>query len=309
MPGLPGGRLYLQEPEWTWLLAIEMFFGGIAAGTYFAYALMRLFGNKQDEEVARRIGFVPLPAMLVVALLLIIDLGQPLRFLNLIFTSGSAVPERGGPLMFNPQSPMTWGSYAITAFGLFTLIAFLDSLAHDGRYLKPMAGGEALAHNGIWLVLGALFALAAGAYSGIVVNVSQQTVWTDTILLGALFVATATLSGFGVAAIAANIRRAESTARAVKDALLWVGAINVILIAAFIASLGDLWRPFALGTVTGPLFWVGVVVLGLAVPAGILLFYRTGVARQVALAGAFVLVGVLAFRLTVLYSSIAALHG
>lgn len=309
MPGLPGGRLYLQEPEWTWLLAIEMFFGGIAAGTYFAYALMRLFGNRQDEQVARRIGFVPLPAMLVVAILLIVDLGQPLRFLNLIFTSPSAVLERGGPFMFNPQSPMTWGSYAITAFGLFTLIAFLDSLAHDGRYLKLMRGGELLAHNGIWLVLGAIFALASGAYSGVLVNVTQQTVWTDTALLGALYVATAVFSGFAVAAIAAQLARAESTARAVKDALLWVGAINVILIAAFIASLGDLWRPFALGGVTAPLFWLGVVVLGFVVPAGILLFYRTSIARQVALAGAFVLVGALAFRLTVLYTSIAALHG
>ena len=90
---MPPFRSYLLEPEWgNVLVLVEMFAAGLAAGTYLAYALMELFGNRQDKAVGRWLALVPAPLMVVAALTLVVDLGQPTRFLNVLFTSPSAVP-------------------------------------------------------------------------------------------------------------------------------------------------------------------------------------------------------------------------
>ena len=103
---------YVLPPEWEWPITIALFIAGIASGTYAAMGLIHFAGDKNDQPVAYRLGFIPLPLMLVVPLLLIIDLGQPGRFLNLLIKSPAAA-ERGGPLMFNSNSPMNWGSWAM----------------------------------------------------------------------------------------------------------------------------------------------------------------------------------------------------
>jgi formate-dependent nitrite reductase membrane component NrfD len=311
MPGIPLDRVYLQEPHWAnWMIVVEMFIAGVAAGTYAAYALIGLARNRQDRGVAHLLGFIPMPLMLLVALLLIVDLGQPLRFHHLLFTHPAALGERPGPFFLNPASPMSWATYLLPLFGLFTAIAFLDSLAHGGsrqpRERKwPL---EALAHNPIVLAIGGLVAIAMAAYPGVMLNVMQQTVWTDSILIGALYVAMAALSGMGVAALVARWARAPSTAQAVRDALLWIAIVNAVLIALFLISISQFVAPVVISLIVAPVFWLGVVVIGLAIPIWLLISRRANL-ENVALAGGLALVGALAFRYSVLYSAVAALQG
>lgn len=301
-------RPYLQEPEWTWLLLVEMSVAAIAAGAYFAYGSMELGGHREDRRVTHYLGFVPLPLMLVVAVLLIVDLGQPARFPNLLFTAPAAVPERGGPLMFNLASPLSFGTYIILIFGFFTLVAFIDSLMHAGR-LPTQNWYEAVAHHKVLQGVGGLLALLTGAYSGVLVNVTQQTVWTDTILHGAVYASMAAFGGVGVAAIIANARGASAgTFRALRDALRWITAINAVLIVALLVNLNVYAQPLVLSLRVGPVFWIGVVALGLAAPAWLLLRGALTPSR-VALVGWLALVAVFSLRYSVLFSAIAALHG
>lgn len=307
---------YVIEPHWAnWMLTLEMFIAGVAAGTFFFIALANLFGDKEDREVAARLGFIPLPLMLVVGLLLIVDLGQPLRFLNLIFTHPAAA-ERAGPLMFNANSPMNWGTYVILVFGALTLIPFLDALRHTGRL--RVAGGlvETLAHNPIGMAVCALFALATGSYSGVLVNTTNQPVWSDTYILGGLYTVFSALSGFAVAGIVADRMRARRTAGAVRTGLLGTAAIAAILVVLFVANLAALGSAgdviATMSQLVAPIFWIGVVGLALAYP---IVFVATGTRlavgqvrlERLAVMGAAVLVGVLAFRYVFLYSALAAL--
>jgi formate-dependent nitrite reductase membrane component NrfD len=302
-------RPYLQDPEWTWLLVIEMSLAAIAAGAYFAYGSIGIGGHKEDRPLVHRLGFVPLPLMLVVALLLIVDLGQPVRFVNLILTSASAVPERGGPLMLNLASPLSFGTYIITVFGFFTLVAFIDSLMHAGR-LSTNARYEGIAHNTIFQAIGGFFALLTGSYSGVLINVTQQTVWTDSILHGAMYCAMAAFGGVGVAAILANWRgAAPGTVRALRDALLWTLVINVVLLVLLVINLNRFAQPLALSLTVGPVFWIGVVILGLAVPAWLLLMRRVTTPRDLAIVGWLAIVAVVSLRYSILFSAIAALRG
>lgn len=306
---------YLTEPHWAnWMLTLEMFVAGVAAGTFFFIALANIAGGKQDKEVAARLGFLPAPLMLLAAVLLTTDLGEPSRFLNLIFTSGGAT-ERPGPLFLNPNSPMNYGTYVILVFGLLTVIPFLDALQHTGRL--PVATGivESLAHNPAGMVICAAFALAVGSYSGVLINVSNQPVWSDTYLQGGLYVTFSALGGFAAAAIAADRMGARETAGAVRTGLLGISALAAILLALFVGNLVALGSAGPLiGATTAlvaPLFWIGAVGLAVLYP---LVVTATGTRLQLArvniaslaVVGTLVLLGVLAFRWSILHSALAA---
>lgn len=327
---------YVIEPHWAnWMLVLEMFVAGLAAGTFFVIALMNFSAAKgadgaEDREVAARLGFLPLPLMLVVAVLLIVDLGEPGRFLNIIFRSAAA-PERGpSPLMFNENSPMTWGTYVIAIFGALTLIPFLDALLHTRRLdRKGSLGGlvEQLAHSPIGMAVCATFALAVGTYSGILLNVTSQNVWGDTILLGALYMVFSALSGAAVAAIVADRWRFPRSAAAIRQLLVSTAAIAGLLVLILVLNLAVVGRATPLiadlDALVAPVFWLGVVGLAIAYP--LLTLWRGGTARvkrsgtsatvvagydigRLAMVGAGVLLGVLAFRYVLLYSALAALH-
>lgn len=326
---------YVIEPHWAnWMLVLEMFVAGVAAGTFFIIALMNFSAARgaagtEDREVGARLGFIPLPLMLVVAVLLIVDLGEPSRFLNLIVRNPIAA-ERGGLLMFNGNSPMTWGTYVIGIFGALTLIPFLDALRHTGRLGRAKGGlsglVESVAHNPIGMVVCAIFALAVGSYSGILLNVTSQNVWGDTILLGAMYMVFSALSGAAVAAIVADRMAFARTAAAVRQLLVWFAAAAGILVLIFVVNLALVGRvgPLVadLDQLVAPVFWLGVVGLAIAYP---LLVLGRGGPRDVkraggttvavagydlgrlAIVGAGVLLGVLAFRYVLLFSALAAL--
>jgi len=316
---------YVIEPHWAnWLLVLEMFVAGVAAGTYFIAALANIAGARggtaEDREVAARLGFIPLPLMLVTAVLLITDLGEPGRFLNLIFVSPSA-PERGpGPLMMNANSPMNWGTYAITLFGIFTLLAFADALSHSGRLPRTLrtAWAEALSHHPAWLGLGAFFALATGTYSGVLLGVTNQNVWGDTVLLGAMYMTFSALSGMAVAAIVADRQKATQTAHAVRAGLVNFAAVSGVLLLLFVANLAALGRATplvaTLSALVAPVFWVGAVGAAIVFPI-VVVTRRPGLvvagiaAGRLAVIGVVVLIGVLAFRYALLYSALAAVEG
>jgi formate-dependent nitrite reductase membrane component NrfD len=304
----------LIEPHWAnWVVTLEMFVAGIAAGTFFFMALANIAGSDEDREVAARLGLLPGPLVALAAVLLTLDLGEPGRFGNLVFTSTGA-PERPGPFMFNPNSPMNYGTYALLLFGLWCIDPFFDALRHTYRVSVP-GFMHALSHDRVYMAIGALLALAVGAYSGVLLNVTNQTVWSDTYVLGGLYVVFSALSGFAVAAIVTDRMRARQTAGAVRTGLLGIAVVAGILVALFVANLSALGVAAPLiGATTAlvaPVFWVGVVGLAILYPiAAIAAGGRLQLARvnasSLAVVGTLVLVGVLAFRWSLLHSAMAA---
>lgn len=306
---------YVLEPHWAnWMLVVETFAAGAAAGIIFFIALANIAGTAQDREVASRLGLLPAPLMVIAAILLTVDLGEPGRFLNLIFTHPQAV-ERTGPFMYNPNSPMNAGTYIIAIFGLLTVVPFLDGLKHLGRLPVGRELFCGLAHNPVLMAVAALFALATGAYSGVLISVTNQPVWSDTYIMGGLYAAFSVLTGFAVAAIAADRMRARETAGAVRTGLMGTAAVTGILLALLVgnlAALGTAAPLIASGSgLVAPIFWIGAIGLAVLYPivviaAGPRLAVRGVPASHLAVLGTVVLVGVLAFRYSVLYSAVAA---
>ncbi|HEY8807563.1 MAG TPA: NrfD/PsrC family molybdoenzyme membrane anchor subunit [Candidatus Limnocylindria bacterium] len=301
---------YVLPPEWEWPITIALFLAGLAAGTYSVMGLMHFAGDKRDEPVIHRLGFIPMPIMIVVPLLLIYDLGQQGRFLNLLIRSSGA-PERGGPLMFNANSPMNWGSWAMVIFAAFTVIAFADALHHSGR--MRFGWLEGISHNTVVLLIGELFALVVSGYSGVLLSVTNQGVWSDTFLMGGLFICFSELSGMAVAAIVSDRWGSAVTAAAVRRALFGFAAVSAVFLVIFLVGLatqqdGSLSALVAsLHEFVAPAFWVGAVGLGLVLP--LVALSPRPIVRipngSLALIGVLVLVGVLAFRYAMFFSAIS----
>ena len=112
---------------WTWEIPLYFWFGGIAAGSSFVALACDLAGDEASAAVARK---VALGALVPSPPLLIMDLGRPERFYNML-------------RIFKPRSPMSMGAWALTAFGGLVAAAVGADLL--GRRREAQALGAATA--------------------------------------------------------------------------------------------------------------------------------------------------------------------
>ena len=113
--------------------------------------------------------------------LLTIDLGKPLRFWHMMINT---TPGSVG-LNFKPWSPISLGTWALLIFSLFAFVSFLEVITKRGND-RNVSGGMI-----VWNVIGSLVALFLASYTGVVLSVSNQPVWSDSYAIGGLFVASA----------------------------------------------------------------------------------------------------------------------
>jgi Polysulphide reductase, NrfD len=158
----------MKAPVWTWEVPLYFWFGGMAAGATFVAVACDVAGDHRSARVARK---VALGALLPCPPLLIKDLGRPARFYNML-------------RIFKPRSPMSMGSWCLTAFGgLLTGAIGADLL---GRERLARGLGAATTVTGGYL----------GSYTGVLLASTAVPVWARShLFLGPIFVSTATLTG------------------------------------------------------------------------------------------------------------------
>src|SRR6266581_2806574 len=94
-----------QVPNWSWWIVLYFFGDG-------------------DDRSAMRVGhLVAFPLIILCAIFLTVDLGQPQRFWHMLFQSAN-FPEP----IFKPYSPMSFGSAILFVFGLIAFVSFVDAL-------------------------------------------------------------------------------------------------------------------------------------------------------------------------------------
>jgi len=259
----------LKSPEWHMLIVWYFFLGGIAGGAYFTAAIADNFGSSRDKNVIR---FGYILALLLIGLcgiLLILDLGTPSRFLYMI-----------GAFKF--WDPMSIGAWMLGLFGLFALVSSALSLSGD-------AGKASLRRR--WGLVGTIAGFFLASYTGVLLSNSALPFWTDARLMGALFLASG--ASTGMAAISLLLFLSGDAAgegfKKVKRADRFAMVFELILLAAFLALLGSAAAPLTSGALA-PLFWGGLVVVGLLVPL-VLDFVGSKAKALGALSAALVLAG------------------
>ncbi|HZJ70547.1 MAG TPA: NrfD/PsrC family molybdoenzyme membrane anchor subunit, partial [Planctomycetota bacterium] len=143
-------------------------FGGIAAGSSFVALACDLAGDEQSAAVARK---VALGALGPSPVLLILDLGRPERFVNML-------------RIFKPRSPMSMGAWALTLFGNLAAGAVGADLLGRRRLAQRLGAANA--------VVGGYL----GSYTGVLLAATAVPVWARSrLFLGPIFVSTAAATG------------------------------------------------------------------------------------------------------------------
>jgi formate-dependent nitrite reductase membrane component NrfD len=302
----PSSTWFTSAPHWQWYIVLYFFLGGLAGGSYFLAALIDLFGRREDRPLARLGYYIALPLVMICGVLLILDLNKPLRFWHMLIQRNTLEP------MFKPWSPMSTGSWALMIFGLFAAMSFLGALADDDRRwpvfdrwrirrpaFRRLSGPSTLA-RGIALVGGIAGFYVAG-YTGVLLAVTNRPIWADTPLLGMLFIVSAASTSAALLVLLAVRRRwTMSGIHALHRMDGWVIALELVVLAAVLISLGPVLRAWL--NVWGGLLLV-VIVGGLIVPLALSWRARRVRHANLTLASALVLIGGLLLRVLVVMSS------
>ena len=301
---------FARPPAWGIWILLYFFFAGLAGGAYVIATMVRLRGGR-TSPVAHTGYKIAFWCLLVCPIFLTVDLGQPLRFWHMMVDTTPG----GLGLNLNTATPMSLGVWALTIFGFFSLVSFLAEL--DAEWARPARSLLGGALGTAFAVLGSLFGLFVAGYTGVLLSVSNQPVWSDTPALGGLFLA----SGMSGAAAAIGLlarrpaRPEETDVEGLDRADAYFAALELVLLVIFFVSVAIAGT---LGTALRPpwtLLWL-VAIASLAFPlrglrgrdlrvqAGSRATAGAGALRVSAtLTAAMVLIGVLALRAAVIFSA------
>lgn len=160
-PGAPAGyygRPVLKPPVWTWEVPLYFFAGGLAGMAAVIAIAARATGA--DPGLVRAALWVAAGGGAVVApVLLILDLGRPLRFLNML-------------RVFKWRSPMSVGAWVLSAFGAHAVAAALlfEWAARGGPGAAGILFWPAAAGAAAW---GAVLA----TYTGVLIGATAIPAW------------------------------------------------------------------------------------------------------------------------------------
>ena len=192
------GRPVVKAAPWKEEIPTYLFLGGLAAGSSLLGAGADL-SNRPVLRRATRLG--ALVAIALSMLALVKDLGRPLRFVNML-------------RVFKPTSPMSVGTWILTAYGPAAGIAGAAEAARllpinlgwPGRLLDGAARPAGLA--------AAVVGPAVASYTGVLLGDTATPAWHDAHReLPFLFVASASAASGGFGMLTAPVNEAGPARR------------------------------------------------------------------------------------------------
>ncbi len=275
----------IKEHTWTWEVPVYFWLGGIGAGSHLISTVAQLLGWK-DRAFFRTTRYTVLATMIFSPILLIMDLGRPERFYNML-------------RIVKLRSPMSTGSWALTIFGVLSGLIAAAQAARDGllgrdnilvRLVKTFIPDRLLS------VLALPVGLYVGLYSGILLSATSVPMWArNFLLMGPTFLSSGLSTGLSVISFVLHLggwgekRTLEALRRAERISLV----LEAGLIAASLARMGRWGKPLYSKKVA-PLFFGGAILGGILAPFA-LLSGRESRGKSL-LSSALVLLGGLALR-------------
>jgi hypothetical protein len=264
-----------KVPGWHGLVAWDLLFNNLTTGLFLFAAVGELAAPGLLGPVAKVAYPVALVFLLTDLLLLVSDLGDPLRFHHML-------------RVFKPSSPMSLGTWSLTVYSLpLTLIVAIESA--QMLHLLPT---ESIALEWVRkssVVLGLVPAFGSVAYKGVLFSTCSQPGWKDARWLGG-FMANSALTLGSAQLLALSVLTGDARAAA---ALRTVTAVLVILnliptgfvfleireTLARIYSDQQIYRALALTLVGGTLVPVVLLLAGDSAP------WRLGAVLLIVLGG------------------------
>jgi formate-dependent nitrite reductase membrane component NrfD len=248
------GRPVLKKPVWEERdIAGYLFTGGVAAGSALIAAGADLTGRPAMRRSARLVSFA---ALSVSGVALVHDLGRPERFYNML-------------RVFKPTSPMSVGSWLLTAFGAPLAVA---TVSETPRILPPFARPVVRALARPAGIAAAALAPGVATYTAVLLSDTSAPPWHAAypelpfVFAGSALAASAGLSMAGLSMTGAP--RAEN-APAVRLAVLG-SALELAAMRRMEGRLGLVGEPYSDGKAGAKLRAAKALTVGGAVGAALL---------------------------------------
>jgi hypothetical protein len=177
-----------KPPPWHHLVVWDLLFNNLASGLFLVAAISELAAPGPFRRVAYIAYPISLAFLAADLVCLVFDLGDPWRFHHML-------------RVFKPSSPMSLGTWCLTAFSLpLTILAAMSVFGIDLAWLRTGA-----------ILVGLLPAFGVAAYKGVLFSTSVQPGWRDARWLGAYLANSAlTLGCAGCLATAIAIDQAPA---------------------------------------------------------------------------------------------------
>ena len=155
------GEMVVRPPVWTWEIPVYFFVGGLA-GMSAVIAAAAAFCHHLD--IARTALIVAVAAAIISPILLILDLGRPRRFINML-------------RVFKPQSPMSMGAWILVAFSACVMPALIALELHvRGAVPGPMDTTIRIITAGV-LTGSAITGALLATYTGVLIGATTIPAW------------------------------------------------------------------------------------------------------------------------------------
>jgi len=163
IPRKPGyyGQPVVRPPVWTWEIPIYFFVGGLG-GMSAVIALGALLFHHFD--VARTAMWIAAIASVLSPILLILDLGRPHLFINML-------------RVFKPQSAMSMGAWILAAFGMCVVPGLIALELHTFHVFAGAIDQFLGVAAGILIFGSAIFGMLLATYTGVLIGATSIPAW------------------------------------------------------------------------------------------------------------------------------------
>lgn len=295
---------------WHWEIPAYLFLGGLAAGLVFFASFYYLRGKEDKMPIAVKVAPFVAPIAIIIGLIfLLLDLKHKLYFWQLYTT-------------IRLDSPMSWGAWTLGVVMPLSIIwplLYLDDLKKYFwnknivmyeiiDWLEGLINGFSLSKSILgWLKknqkviawANIILSVILGVYTGILLSAFNARPLWNTAILGPLFLT----SGISTAAATIMWMTNDHYERIRFSRIdLWLIAVELFLITHMFMGLtaGTLASTEAAALFLGgpytAVFWIGVVTMGLLLPATLEIMELIGYKIPIAIPALLILFGGALFR-------------
>jgi hypothetical protein len=206
-----------KVPGWHGIIAWDALLNGMATGLFLAAAISEFAAPAVFVRVAKVAYPVAFVLLIVDLGLLVLDLGDPLRFHHML-------------RVFKPSSPMSLGTWCLTIFSLpLTAAAALSVLAEVGSDFEWARIAA--------VVVGLLPGFGSAAYKGVLLSTNAQPGWKDARWMGGYLTNSALLMGCAELLVLSALMGQTQAVAILRIAVIVLLVLNVIPLSLLFADL------------------------------------------------------------------------
>jgi polysulfide reductase chain C len=285
------------QGHWSWMIAAYLFLAGVGGGAYVTGVVADFLG--EDWASIAKVGVsLGMPCVAIGCLFLIADLGTPKNFWRAFARPGTSWLARG--------------TIIVTTFMVLGAL-------HIALWLWPFQVLEGAAGARYVLgILGVVFALCTVMYTGILLGANRPIAFWSTAMVPLLFLVSALSTGVMAVILVSSLAGAAhgGPIATLVRADVFLIALEVVVLGFYLQATHRVPESRASARIVlsgsvAPLFWFGVVIVGLAIPLALEVWgtaagAESGVSAATVVAAICGLIGGLCLRQVVLRGGIQA---